>query len=147
MSQATHVGRETELKDAGGRVWHTARWTRAVWTDLLEWARPRIPDPFTVAEKAMARFPAAHHPAIVAQAVQLSGEYLSIGSPQVAACLGSVEGMAYLMYLLLRPNHTGVTEDEAFDVLLAVGIDEANRAFKRASGKAAPEGNGSAPPA
>jgi len=134
MSQAPHVGRETELEGEDGRRWRTSRWTRGVWDALLEWARPRIPDPLSVAEKAIKMLPERLHAGIVAQAVQMSSEYLSIGSTEVQRCIASVEGRAHLMYLLIRPTHPDVTPEDAFDLLLHVGPEKSKQAFDRASG-------------
>lgn len=141
---AAHVGRVQEFK-ALGRDWRLGRWTRAVWSALLEWAKPRILDPFDVAEKAMKRFPEKFHAEIVRDAVERAGEYLAIGSPSVMQAIGNLEGTAHLSWLLLKPAHPGLTEDEAFDIVVDVGVEKMALMLKRASGEPPPPSPGNPP--
>jgi hypothetical protein len=48
MSVAEHVGRECTF-DALGKPWTASRWSRRVWNDFVEWAKPLVPDPLEVA--------------------------------------------------------------------------------------------------
>lgn len=51
---AGHIGREyTTPEKFLGRKWTFGRWTRAVWVAFAEWARETLPDPLTVAMKAI----------------------------------------------------------------------------------------------
>jgi hypothetical protein len=145
---ASHVGRETTV-EAMGRTWRVQRVERAVWSALLEWAKPRIPDPLAVAERMLARLPAEHHKEIVRLGMEASAEYLSIGSPQVMRCVSSVEGMTHLMYLLLQKHQPGTTEDEAFAIIMEIGQDRMRGVVKEAGGTVPPaaEGKGQAPAA
>lgn len=148
MSVAAHVGREAEFT-ALGRGWRASRATRDAWDRFLGWAKPRIPDPLEVGKKALALFPEAQHAGIVRLAMEKAGEYLSIGSPEVMRCLGSMEGMAFMLYVLLRPNHPGITEDEAFDIVMDLGAQKFKETLEAAGGKvpAGAEGKGPAPAA
>lgn len=143
---ASHIGREAEFQ-ALGRTWRAGRATRAVWDAFLAWARPRIPDPLEVGRKALALYPEGQHAAIVRLAMEEAQAYLSIGSPQVMRALGSLEGMGHMLWLLLRPNHPGITEDEAFDIVMDLGLEKFRQTLEATGGKvpAAAEGKGQAP--
>lgn len=148
MSGANHVGRANTIH-ALGTEWTVGRWTRGVWAALLEWAKPRIPDPLDVGKKAMAIFPEAHHAAIVRHAVDAAEMYIGIDSPHVGRCLDDILGTAQILYQLLKPAHPNVTEDEAFDVMVSAGPKAVKDALAISSGKTPPaaEGKGSAPAA
>lgn len=146
MPIAEHVGRDSEIV-ALGQKWKVGRWTRRVWNDFLEWAKPRIADPLDVAEKALAKFPAHLHEVIVRHAIDRSQMHLTAGSTEVQSLLGTVEGSVYLLYLLLKDSHPGVTEDMAFDIATEVGGERMRKAFDVAAGKvpAVVQGNEAAP--
>jgi hypothetical protein len=143
---ATHVGRE-QVVEALGRQWKVGRWTRRVWADFLAWAKPLVPDPLKVAKRALAEFDPAFHAAIVERAVELSGEYLSVGSPQVGRLLDSVEGTVHVLWLLLKDGNPGVTEDDAFDLAAALGPVGLRAVLDASAGRVPPgaEGNAGAP--
>lgn len=143
---ADHVGRE-QVIEALGRRWTLSRWDRSIWRDLLEWAKPRVPDPVATAKRMMEALPEKHHADIVSAALELTQQPLGIEHPGVQAVVWSMEGMAKLCHLLLRKHHPGVTEDEAWDVAQEVGAQEMKRKMERAEGKVPPrpEGNGEAP--
>jgi hypothetical protein len=147
VSVASHVGREAEIV-ALGRTWRASRWTRAVWADFLAWAKGRIPDPLDILLSSLDRIPEHLQDAAVRYAIDKSSEHLSVASPVVMRCLDSVEGTAHLLYLLLKPNHPGLTEDEAFEIALAAP-EQAKAAFDRASGRfvEGPAKNGEGPAA
>lgn len=143
--QASHVGREAELT-ALGQSWRLARWERRTWDAFLDWARPRLPDPLEVARKALALFPQHLHEGIVRHAIDLSSRALASNSPQVQALLASAEGTAHVLWLLLRDNHPGVTEEQAWLVMAGAGDDALAAAFRRCQGRT-PEAAAPNPPA
>lgn len=53
---------------------------------------------------------------MVKEAYRQAGRYLSAESPELSELINSIEGGAYLFYLLLKPKHPDVTEDDAYDV-------------------------------
>jgi hypothetical protein len=146
---ARHVGREQEITDAQGRKWRLSRWTRGTWAALLEWARPRVPDRFALAKQALAAFPEHLHEGIAAHAVEAAAIPFGIGHPGVQAAVNGLEGTVHVVWLLLKPHHPDATEDDAFDLVMAIGFDEMERRLKKASGEspheAGPEGNAPAP--
>jgi hypothetical protein len=74
---------------------------------------------------------------LVNKAQELASSYLDFNSPQFRSILASPAGASYAMYLLLKPNHPDVTEDDAYDVMTALGGDEIGRIFATVQGKAA----------
>jgi len=143
---AEHVGREQTVK-ALGKEWKLARWTRAVWRELLEWARPQVPDPIDVAERLMKRLPPEQHAGVLAAALQMGCEPVHIGTPAVLALVNGMEGTAKLVSLLLKPSHPEATEDLAWDIILDVGLEMMAEIKRKAEGKPprAPEGKPEAP--
>src|SRR3954468_17248808 len=111
---AAHVGREQSF-EALGRTWTLARWTRGVWRDFLEWARPRIPDPREVAARFLELVPDTAEnqgvrAIIVNRALDDAQEHLAPTSLRVLRLLGSSDGLVQVVRQLLRPAHGDVSE-------------------------------------
>lgn len=151
---AGHVGREQTF-EALGRTWRLARWDRAVWRDLLEWARPRIPDPRKTAAEFLAMLPPAvttivggvpittdpngdQKTEIVKAALADAQEYLSPTSPKVNALLGTLDGVCELFRLLLKPAQPDITDDQAYEIVLTIGQKQAEDLAKGTAGIAPP---------
>jgi hypothetical protein len=104
----------------------------------MEWAATIIPDPLEVVKKHLKDFP----PEQASRLVEIAGEkavnYLQENSADVAALLQRVDGLGYLFYLLLRPHQPEVTLDEAFDVVVDLGLEAAARLRERAEGRVPP---------
>lgn len=144
--RADHVGREAEVQ-ALGQSWRLSRWERGTWEAFLSWCRPRLPDPLEVAKKALAVFPAHMHDAIVRHAIDQASFAATSNSPQVQALLGSAEGTAHVLALLLKKHHPEADDDLAMLIAMEVGGDALKAAFETCAGRA-PEGalpNGRAP--
>lgn len=135
------LGRETVI-DALGKRWTVGRWTVDVWDQLLEWARPRLPDPFAGLEKVVDKLPEAAALQLVREAQERAARALSIQSPEVVELIdGTLEGKVQTFYLLLRQHHPDVTREEVVEVLRAIGEDQERRAKERAAGEAPSSGN------
>ncbi len=81
------------------------------------------------------------------KAIEQATCYLSFDSKQMASLTKSVPGASHLFYLLLRPHHPGITEDDAYEILLAVGQDEVDRIFAEVAGRSAALKNADSPAA
>ncbi len=71
------------------------------------------------------------------KAIEQATCYLSFDSRQMASLTRSVPGASQLFYLLLKPNHPELTEDDAYEILIAVGQAEVDRIFETVSGRSA----------
>lgn len=89
------------------------------------------------------------------KALEKATSYLSAQSKELSGLLSSHEGSAYLFWLLLKPRHPDITEDEAYDVFVdlemnggADGRQTVERIIRTCNGTAPePEKNGSPPAA
>lgn len=146
MAISEHVGRESSLP-ALGKTWRVGRWTRAIWDGFVEWAKPRIKDPLEVAQKHLDRFPPGLQSIMVQHALELSSGHLALNGGPVQGLLATLDGSAYLLYLLLKQHHPEMTEDLAFEIAMDVDEKELKRVFDRSAGKVPPsaQGNASAP--
>ncbi len=149
MSLAEHVGRAQTITDAEGRKWHLSRWTRSVWAKMLEWARPRIPDPLEVAKRMMAMLPEEQQERVLSAALPMGCEPLHIGSRSVTIMVDSLEGTAHLTWLLMLDAHPDASEDLAFDIVLGIGLEALRKTLKKTEGEPPPQqpGKESAPAA
>jgi len=131
--EANHLGRESELT-ALGRTWRISRWTRKIWNDWLDWAKTVLPDPVDTAQKRIEKWPAHLQAEVARDALDRANMGLSIGSRPVSALMDSPEGACQLLYLLLKKHQPDVTEDDAMDILMEVGLEAVQKRFDRASG-------------
>jgi hypothetical protein len=69
------------------------------------------------------------------QAVNKAATYAGFGSPEVNSVLKSTEGMAYMVFLLLRPKCPDITLDEADELTLSLG-DRLSGILSKTMGKA-----------
>jgi hypothetical protein len=53
---------------------------------------------------------------LLMEAYNAARRYLSPGSPELSGFMDSVVGGSFLFWILLTPNHPGITIDEAYDV-------------------------------
>lgn len=137
---AAHVGREQTF-DAAGRTWKLSRWERRVWWELLEWARPQIPDPVESIAKHLDKLPPDVARYAVDKALAASRIFLSINSPEVQSLIESLEGGVRTLYLLLREHQPEATEDDAYRIAISFGHEKLQRLFEVALGKPAPSGS------
>ncbi len=137
------LGREQEIV-ALGPTWRLARRERAVWGELLAWARERIPDPVDRIMKHIDKLPEALAARVVQETLVASQRFLSINSPEVGSILQSLEGSVRVLWLLLRDHQADATEDDAYRLAMTLGKDGMGRLFDVALGKS-PVGNAGAP--
>jgi hypothetical protein len=157
---AAHVGRETELKGVCGRDWKLARLTRGITRKFEEWAGAQLTSPVKAAreevealavraveikrdknldDETRAELLAANlrqREQITEAAIERSQVPLSA---RAGAMLNTQAGATHMLYLLLQKHQPDVTEDEAFDVLLEVGLDGVQSKIDEAAGVAPPK--------
>lgn len=135
---ATHVGVEQEFT-ALGKSWRIARWDRAAWRKILAWVATVLPDPRKAAAEFMAMLPPDSEQQkreLVAQALDEYQEHLSPTSPRVQAVLDSLDGGIKVLEILLKQYQPDVTEDVAYDLLMAYGLEPMTELLKGAAGVA-----------
>jgi len=135
-----HLGRETEVQ-ALGRTWKLARFDRATWRQWMDWAKTQLPDPVEEALRIIDRLPEKVAGEIVRKALDEKAIHLGLGSPKVNGLLGSVEGAAYLAYLLLRKYQPEAGEEEGWQIVLELGLKVMQEKFDQASGAVPALGN------
>ena len=154
-----HVGRE-QTETVLGQTWTFGRWERRVWADLVAFARKTLPNPIEEAAKHLDKMPQVVGEFLVRGALEKAASYLGFNSPEMQSLLNSIEGGSHLAYLLLKPHHPDITEDDAYHVFMALSQKPARAAtpadpnppsrmreiFDLTSGKA-PAGNAEAPAA
>ena len=162
-TQQSFCGRECEAEALGQR-WRFGRWTLRVLDDWTEWARTQLPNPIDEAAAAIERMEADEEkrkitdPKLLARrnkikdelvtaAIRQASSYLAFSAPEVQSLLNSPRGGAHLVRELLKGNHPDITEEKAFDLAQAMGMEEMERVMLTTSGKAPPGGNGQAPAA
>lgn len=137
------IGREQEF-EALGQAWRFGRWERRVWWELLQWARPQVPNPLDLVKDVLPLLPPATAAAVAKEAIAASRTFLSVLSPEVKALIGSLEGSTQIVYLLLKDHHPKVSEDDAFRIVLSLG-DRLEGMLAIARGESYQEKNDEAP--
>lgn len=134
-----HIGRPATFH-ALGQEWTLARWTRSVWHDLIEYAKTILPDPRMEAEEILRYVPesdSATRVQVVRDAILQSRSMFTIGSKQIQEFIATTDGVTYLLYLLLRPNHPEITLDQVFEIA-SHPPPEMAKALERAAGVVSP---------
>src|SRR5438552_2023302 len=108
-SVAPNLGRETTIQ-ALGQSWTIGKWTVRIWDALLEWVKPRLPDPFAGLDQIIDKVHERVAEKLIAEAQAKSQALLSMASPAVQALLdGTPEGRVQVLYQLLRQHHPDIT--------------------------------------
>ena len=135
MSVCAQLGKET-LITALGRTWTIGRWTISVWDRLLEWAKPRLPDPFQGLDKLVDKLPPDMAERIIKEAQAKAMLLVSINSPEILHVLdGTLEGRVRVLYELLRQHHPDITPNTVFEILTEVGLEQMQDAIVRSQGQ------------
>lgn len=136
MSIADHIGRPAAF-EALGQTWILSRWTRAVWSKFIDYAKTVLPDPREEAKAILAVIPesdTATRVQIVKEALETARRQFQVGSPELTSLLGTPDGTAELLRLLLEPNHPGVTLDTCYAIAMS-GPEGLRRAIEQAAGQ------------
>lgn len=161
--QQSFCGKECEVQ-ALGQTWRFGRWTLGVLDEWTDWARGQLPNPIDEAVKVIERMELDEQERkitnqrllltrnkikdeLVNAAMRRASSYLAFNSPEVQSLMNSPRGAARLVKLLLKTNHPDVSEEQALDLVMALGED-LQRIMLVTAGKSPPgEGNGQAPAA
>lgn len=83
---------------------------------------------------------------LIQKSIDKRNLYMGFGSPELGAFMQSVDGMSFIFYLLLKPNHPDVTEDDAYEIMMAMDAADKARVMSvtRGDAQATPK-NESAP--
>lgn len=65
--------------------------------------------------------------------------YLSAGSPELAGFMNSNEGLAFVFFLLLRPNHPEITDETAYDVFWDLSLNAEQKYLGGGDGRMTPD--------
>ncbi len=138
------LGKETTVK-VGNKSYTFSRLEKSIVEEWRDWIKEQIGDPFEIADKYLEKLPPEQARELIAEAQgvarQLKG--FSMGCPLAQQWLQSELGMGQLAYLLLKPKHPAITEDEAFAVMVDLGNQMAE-VIAKANGKL-PEKNSPEP--
>jgi len=128
------LGKETRIA-ALGRSWKVGRLELHVIKGFRDWIAERIGDPYEPAMRLLNLVPPAEGMKLVneARAVEKQLQCFSMQSALAKEHLATEEGVARLFYLLLQANHPDVSEEEAFQVVQALGV-ETQRVLRNAEG-------------
>lgn len=118
-----------------GQTWTLSAWDAGVWREFLAWARAKLPDPLATGKKVIDAFPATAHDAVVRQSLFDACMPLVDNSPGVQHLLAGHDGASYMLWLLLRPNHPGVTQDDAYAIGRELGEEGLRPALARVRGE------------
>lgn len=130
-----HVGRE-QIINVGGKDYKLSRLRRKEWSAFHAWAEALLPNVLDVLASNIEKYPANLQPIMASEAVQLVNEPIE---RRTSVLIDTPSGWAKIVHLLLQENHLDVTEDEAWDVAVAIK-QEMWDVIARAEGRA--EGNG-----
>lgn len=109
---ASHVGRE-QIITVGGKEYKLSRLRRKEWREWHEWAVQLLPNLLEVLAASIEKYPANLQPLMASEAVQMVNVPVE---RRTAELMDTPSGWAKLVGLLLRENHPGITDDEAWDV-------------------------------
>lgn len=72
---------------------------------------------------------------MVDKIIDKANSYLSFNSPELNSLINSAMGGAQLYYLLLKPNHPDITEEQAYEIMLALSSEDAKEIVAAVSGR------------
>lgn len=71
---------------------------------------------------------------LVEKSIDKRNLYLGFQSKELQSYLFSVPGMSFVFFLLLKPNHPEITDEDAYDVMISVGPTEQARIVQTTQG-------------
>jgi len=157
---AQHIGREATIEGVCGRAWKLPRLTRGITVKFEEWAGAQLANPIKAAREEVE--------ALAVRAVEIKrdkslddetrAELLAANlrqreqiteaaiersqvpmSARANALLNTQAGATHMLYLLLKVHQPDVTEEQAFDVLMEIGLDAVQEKIDTAAGVAPPK--------
>ncbi len=113
---AEHVGREQTIT-VNGKAYRLGRLRRKEWREFHEWAKELLPNVLEVLATQIEKYPANLQPLMASEAVQMVNEPIE---RRTSSLIDTPSGWAKLVYLMLQEHHPGVTDEEAWDVSIAI---------------------------
>src|SRR5437763_5922187 len=101
---------------AQGKDWTLGPWGTAAWTELLQLAKPHLPDPYDALGKLLQALPPEEARSVLLEAQKEKRRILSISSPAVQEWLRTLEGELALFYVLLKVTHPDMTSERAMAI-------------------------------
>jgi len=140
------LGKETTV-NALGQKWTFGRMDLGVLKSLFEWIKEEEGDPFQDFERFIDKLPEAERGRIFRERQERRDELnsLNLQSPLAMRHLQSPRGIGYMALLLLRPHHKDITEQKAFEVMMALDPETSDQILENAKGKSAAKND--SPPA
>ncbi len=142
---APQVGQEATLPGVHfGRTWKIGRLTLAVWNGLLDWARPKLPNPHASLERVIDRVSPEAAALLMREANDAAVRMQSLKSPEVRYLVQETpEGQVEQFYQLLRAveGQGEVTREQAWEIMAAIGDAERKKALEKAEGRLPPPPN------
>jgi hypothetical protein len=121
-------GVEQTISLPDGRVFTLGRLTVGVLRSWRDWIANRVGDPFAYVEKWLGKIPEAESLRQLREAEEVRDQlrYFSLGAPLAARMLGTEEGGAQLLYLLLKASgkHPNATEDDGLALVLHLAAQQ-----------------------
>jgi hypothetical protein len=106
------IGREVTI--TVGEVKYTlSRFDRSILARFMHWANTKLPNPLDVIKDRIKDFPPDLQKVMVREAMDKATCLRSFESPEIQSLIQTVEGAAYLFYLLFQKHHPEVTEAHA----------------------------------
>src|SRR5262249_4996521 len=131
------LGKDTQIQ-ANGKLYTIARLELRIVRKFKEWVESIVGDPFAqINDKYFDLLPKEEQLALLKQAKQDKDDLacFSLNGPLARRFLQKEEGIAMFGRLMLEKHHPGISEEEAFDVWLAVGEAAMNKALASAAGE------------
>jgi hypothetical protein len=148
------LGGETKVT-VGGKEYTFGKVSLPLIYALGDWIKAQVGDPFARAESLLARaeqmppgpiqdlllrqYEAAHAEG-KDKAQQL--EFFDLACPLAQKAMRTIRGGAKWCQLMLEPAHPGISEQEAFDVLTALGEEQLAEITQKGMGKVPKNGAG-----
>lgn len=73
---------------------------------------------------------------LIQKSIDKRATYLGFGSPELGSFMQSVDGMSFIFFLLLKPNHPDVTEDDAYEIMMSMDAADKARVMSVTRGEA-----------
>lgn len=113
-------GKQQDIQLPSGRYARLGRLRLSVLRSFRDWVAELVADPFEVVERWIDRVPAEETVRQLRQAEDVRDQlrYFSLACPLATRLLGTEEGLAKLLHLLMLERDQKATEDDAFELAL-----------------------------
>jgi len=130
------LGREVVV-EALGKKWTIGRLTLRIVKEFKHYLEELVGDPYAqIDDKHFDLLPKEEQLALLKEAKQAKDDLacFSLNCPLAKKYLAREEGVARFGQLMLQQSHPDITPEDAFDVWMAVGQEEMQKALQKAQG-------------